>query len=43
MRLKTGEGEGDWILRSASSREVVLKKDLRTEVVALPPITGVSK
>jgi general secretion pathway protein N len=40
VRLKTGEGEDGWILRSVSEREAVLYKNDRTEVLELPPITG---
>ena len=40
VRLKTGEGQDGWILRSVSSREAVLEKNHRTAVVDLPPLTG---
>jgi hypothetical protein len=38
VRLKRGESEGGWILRSVGKRKAVLKKDDRTEVLQLPPI-----
>jgi hypothetical protein len=40
VRLKMGEGEDGWILRSVSGREAILEKNDRTEVLELPPITG---
>jgi hypothetical protein len=40
FRLKTGEGQDGWILRSVSGREAVLEKNHRTAVVELPPLTG---
>jgi general secretion pathway protein N len=40
VRLRTGEGQDGWILRSVSGREAVLEKDNRTAVVELPPLTG---
>ena len=43
IRLKTGEGEDGWILRSVSGREAVLENNHRTQVLEMPPITGVSK
>jgi general secretion pathway protein N len=43
VRLKTGEGEDGWVLRSVNGREAVLEKDHRTQVIELPPIMGVSK
>jgi general secretion pathway protein N len=43
VRLKTGEGEDGWVLRSVRGREAVVEKDDRTEVLELPPITGVPK
>jgi general secretion pathway protein N len=43
VRLKTGEGEDGWVLRSVSGREAVVEKNDRTEVLELPPITGVPK
>ena len=43
IRLKTGEGEDGWILRSVKGREAVLENNQRTKVLELPPITGVSK
>lgn len=36
IRLRTGEGHDGWILQSVSRREVVLEKNHRTAVVALP-------
>ena len=38
IRLRTGEGHDGWILQSVSSREVVLEKNHRTAVVALPAV-----
>jgi general secretion pathway protein N len=43
VRLKTGEGEDGWILRSVSGREAVLEKNHRTKVVRLPSLTGERK
>jgi hypothetical protein len=43
IRLKTGEGEDGWILRSVKGREAVLENNQHTKVLELPPITGVSK
>jgi general secretion pathway protein N len=40
VRLRTGEGQDGWILRSVSGREAVLEKNNRTAVVELPPLTG---
>jgi general secretion pathway protein N len=40
VRLRTGEGQDGWILRSVSGREAVLEKNNRTAVVELPPTTG---
>jgi len=40
VRLKTGEGDDGWILRSVSGREAVLEKNHRTAVVRLPSLTG---
>jgi hypothetical protein len=40
VRLKTGEGQDGWILRSVTSREAVLVKDDRTAVMRLPTPTG---
>jgi hypothetical protein len=37
VRLKTGEGENGWFLRSVRKREAVLEKNDRVEVIALPP------
>ncbi len=36
VRLRMGQGQDGWILRSVSEREVVLGKDDRTEVLQLP-------
>jgi len=36
VRLKTGEGQDGWILRSVREREAVLYNDDRTEVLELP-------
>lgn len=36
IRLKTGEDEGGWVLRSVAEREAVLEKNHRTAVVRLP-------
>jgi hypothetical protein len=38
VRLRTGEGEDGWILRSASTREVLLEKNDRTAVICLPSL-----
>ena len=43
VRVKTGEGEDGWVLRSVSGRKAVIERNDRTEVLELPPITGVSK
>lgn len=43
VRLKTGEGEDGWVLRSVSGREAVLERNDHTEVLELPPLTGVPK
>lgn len=40
VRLRTGEGQDGWVLRSVSGREAVLEKNNRTAVVELPPLTG---
>jgi general secretion pathway protein N len=40
VRLKTGEGEGGWILRSVANREVVLEMNHRTAVMRLPSPMG---
>jgi general secretion pathway protein N len=40
IRLKTGEDEHGWILRSVAEREAVLEKDHRTAVVRLPSRWG---
>jgi len=36
VRLRIGEGHDGWILRSAKGRQVVLERNHRTAVVALP-------
>jgi general secretion pathway protein N len=36
IRLRTGEGHDGWVLQSVSGREVVLEKNHRTAVIALP-------
>jgi general secretion pathway protein N len=41
VRLKTGEGDNGWILRSVRGREAVLEKNHRTAILGLPPIAGV--
>lgn len=43
VRLKTGEGEDGWVLRSARGRKAVLERNDQTEVLELPPLTGVPK
>jgi hypothetical protein len=43
VRLKTGEGEDGWVLRSVRGREAVLERNDQTEVLELPPLTGVPK
>ncbi len=40
IRLKTGDGEDGWILRSVAEREAVLEKNHRTAVVRLPSRSG---
>jgi general secretion pathway protein N len=40
VRLRMGEGEDGWVLRSVGEREVILYKDDRTEVLQLPATTG---
>jgi general secretion pathway protein N len=40
IRLKTGDGEDGWILRSVAEREAVLEKNDRTAVVRLPSRSG---
>ena len=42
VRLKTGEGQDGWVLRSVSEREAVLSNDNRTEVFELPSTNGLS-
>jgi general secretion pathway protein N len=43
IRLRTGEGHDGWILQSVSGREVVLEKNHRTAVVALPALPAAPK
>jgi hypothetical protein len=43
IRLKTGEDEDGWILRSVAEREAVLEKDHRTAVVRLPSRSGAQR
>lgn len=40
VRLKTGEGQDGWILRSVQNREAVLVKNDQTVVMSLPSPTG---
>jgi general secretion pathway protein N len=40
IRLKTGEEEDGWILRSVAEREAVLEKNHRTAIVRLPSRSG---
>ena len=40
IRLKTGEDEDGWILRSVAEREAVLEKNHRTAIVRLPSRSG---
>jgi general secretion pathway protein N len=40
IRLKTGDGEDGWILRSVAEREAVLEKNHQTAVVRLPARSG---
>ena len=40
VRLKTGEGEGGWILRSVANREAVLERNHRTAIMRLPSPMG---
>lgn len=40
VRLRIGEVEDGWILRSVSEREVILYRNHRTEVLRLPAITS---
>lgn len=40
IRLKTGEDEDGWILRSVAAREAVLEKNHRTATVRLPSRAG---
>jgi general secretion pathway protein N len=42
VRLRMGEGEDGWVLRSVGEREVILYKDDRTEVLQLPATMGLS-
>jgi len=43
VRLRTGEGDGGWVLRSVSGREATIEKDHRTEILRLSPTPGVAK
>ena len=43
IRLKTGEGQDGWILRSVKGRKAVLEKNNKTAVVELPPLIGGQK
>ena len=43
VRLKTGEGEDGWVLRSITGREATIEKANRTETLKLPPTAGVPK
>lgn len=43
VRLRTGEGEDGWVLRSVRSREAVLEKDHKVTVVRLPSPMGDQK
>ena len=43
IRLKTGEGQDGWILRSVKGRKAVLEKNNKTAVVELPPLLGGQK
>jgi general secretion pathway protein N len=43
IRLRTGEGHDGWILQSVNGREVVLEKNHRTAVVALPALPAAPK
>lgn len=43
VRLKTGEGQDGWILRSVREREAVIYNNDRTEVLELPSIAGQPK
>jgi general secretion pathway protein N len=43
VRLRMGEGEDGWVLRSVSERGAVLYKDDRTEVLQLPSAGGTAK
>ena len=40
VRLKTGEGEGGWVLRSVANREAVLERNHRTAIMRLPSPMG---
>jgi general secretion pathway protein N len=40
IRLRTGEDEDGWILRSVAEREAVLEKNHRTAIVRLPSRSG---
>jgi general secretion pathway protein N len=43
VRLRTGEGQDGWILRSVNGRKVVLEKNNRTAVIELPALIGGQK
>jgi hypothetical protein len=43
VRLKTGEGQDGWVLRSVKNREAVLVKNDQTVVMRLPSPTGDSR
>jgi general secretion pathway protein N len=40
IRLKTGEDEDGWILRSVADREAILEKNHQTAIVRLPSRSG---
>lgn len=43
IRLKTGDDEDGWILRSVAEREAVLEKNHQTAVVRLPSRSGAGR
>jgi hypothetical protein len=43
VRLKTGEGQDGWILRSVNGRKAVLEKNNKTAVIELPALIGGQK
>ena len=43
IRLKTGEGEGGWILRSVTDHQAVLERNNRAAVIRMPSATGDQK